>query len=320
MLSALSALVATLLHAALVFAASPLLAGTIATLRARCLGRRGPPPWQPYLNLLRRLRKSTLIPDTATDLFPLWPYVCLAAYATAALLVPSFCTGLLTAPFSDVISLIGLFALGRAATICAGLESGASFGGAGAARDALFSIFAEAALLVTILSFVLITKTFAVDGISVALRTSHIGLSVSLGFAFAAMLAVALTESGRLPADNPSGHLELAMVHEAMLLTYSGKLLALLEYAAMLRLLVWFNLISAIFCPFYMANAAAPLTWPLALLLWLIKLSALTAALTIYEITTAKMRVFRVPEFLGVAMLLGVLAGIFLFVASRFAA
>ncbi len=313
----LSRLVATLLHAALVFALAPLLLGVVTKLRAKLLGRRGPPFLQPYRSLYRYLRKTTLVPDTATELYQIWPFAAFAPLAAAAMLVPGFSTGLLTASLSDFITLAGLLALSRAAIMLAGLESGFGFGGAAAARDVLFSIFAEAALLVVLLSFVLIAHSPTVDGISEALRTGHIGISVSLGFALAAILAVALTETGRIPADNPSGHFELAMVQEAMLLEYSGRYLLLFEYAAMLRLMVWMCLIGTIFFPFGMARAGDILSWPGGLLLWFVKLAVMAAALALFEISTAKMRVFRVPEFLGVAMLLGVLSGVFLFVASR---
>jgi formate hydrogenlyase subunit 4 len=317
MFTFLASLIATLVHVALTFALAPLLLGLVTKLRGRLLGRRAPPPMQPYRDLYRLLRKTTLVPDTATELYPIWPFVCFTAMAVAAMLVPGFCTGLLTANIGDFITLIGLLALARAATMLAGLESGFGFGGAAAARDALFGILTEAALLVVLLSFMLIAHSPTIDGIAEAFRTGHIGISVSLGFALAATLAVALTETGRIPADNPAGHLELAMVHEAMLLEYSGRYLFLFQYAAMLRLLVWMSLIGTIFFPFGMARADHLLSWPGGLLLWLIKLGIMATALAVFELSTAKMRVFRVPEFLGVAMLLGALSGIFLFVAAR---
>lgn len=319
LLTILLRLIATLLHAALVFALAPLLMGMVTKFRAWALGRRGPPFLLPYRTLYKYLRKTTLVPDTATELFALWPAAAFLSLATATLLVPGFCTGLLTAPASDFITLIGLFAFARAATMLGGLETGFSFGGAAAGREALFSIFAEAALLVVLLGFVLLAHSATVDGIAIAFATFHIGISVSLGFALAALLAVALTETGRIPTDNPSGHLELAMVHEAMLLEYSGRFLLLFEYTAMLRLLLWMNLIGTIFIPFGMARADDFWSWPGGLLLWLFKLGAMAAALSLFEVSTAKMRVFRVPEFLGAAMLLGILAGVFLFVASRLA-
>ncbi len=310
-------LIATLLHAALVFAAAPLVAGVVAKIRAWALGRRGAPVWQPYFQLYKLLRKSTLVPETATELFALWPVACFLATAVAVLLVPSFCTGMLTAPLGDFITLIGLFAIARAATMLGGMETGFGFGGAGAGREVLFSIFAEAALLVALLCFVLLAHGATVDGIAVAFATQHIGISVSLGFALAALLAVALTETGRIPTDNPSGHLELAMVHEAMLLEYSGRFLLLFEYAAMLRLLLWMNLIGAIFIPFGLGQVGDVLSWPGGLLLWVLKIGAMAVVLPLFEVSTAKMRVFRVPEFLGAAMLLGFLASVFLFVAAR---
>jgi formate hydrogenlyase subunit 4 len=309
--------IATLLHAGLIFGLAPLLMGVMASLRARLLGRRGPTPLQPYRDLWKLLGKIPLVPDNATELYKIWPFVSFAAIGTIALLVPGFALNLISAPLSDFITLIGLFALSRAAVMLAGLETGFGFGGAGAGRDALFGIFSEAALLVVVLVFVLIAGDPTVDGIATYFRFGQIGISVSLGFALAAMLAVALAETGRIPVDNPSGHLELGMVHEAMLLEYSGRYLALFQYAAALRLIVWFSLIATIFFPFGMAQAGNIFSWPLGLLTWLAKLAALAVALACFEVSTAKMRVFRVPEFLGVAMLLGLLSAIFLFVAGR---
>jgi len=315
----LLAICATLLHAALMFGAAPLLIGVIAKLRARLLGRPGPPVTQPYRDLHKLIRKTPLIPDTATQLYQIWPFAAFTATATAALLVPSFTFGMATAPLSDFITFIGLFAIARGATMLAGLETGFGFGGAGAGRDALFSIFSEASLLVLVLAFVLIGHHPTIDGIGTTFRDGHIGISVSLGFALAAILAVALTETGRIPVDNPAGHLELAMVHEAMLLEYSGRYLALFHYTAMLRLITWFSLVGTIFCPFFMGDSASPLSWPFGLLFWLGKLMAGMVALALFEVSTAKMRVFRVPEFLGIAVLLGLLAAVFLFVSQGFA-
>ncbi|EKM98691.1 respiratory chain complex I subunit 1 family protein [Acidocella sp. MX-AZ02] len=314
------AFIATGLHVALCFAVAPLLIGTTNKLRAWLLGRRGPPLLLPYWHLAKLLRKSTVLPDTATDLFTFWPLGAMLAMAVSVMLIPGFSTGLLTGPAADAITIVGLFALARAATMLGGLETGAGFGGAGAAREALFGIFAEGALLVLLLAFALLARTTNIDGIANDFRAAHLGISVSLGFALAAMLAVALTEAGRIPTDNPSGHLELAMVHEAMALDYSGRLLALLDYAGVLRLLAWMNLIGTIFLPFGMARAGDVLSWPLGLVLWALKLAVMAVALCLFEVSRAKMRVFRVPEFLGAALLLGMLASVFLFVAARIGA
>ncbi|MGE4480471.1 respiratory chain complex I subunit 1 family protein [Acidocella sp.] len=320
MLSIVLALIATALHIVLCFLAAPLILGLVNKLRAWLLGRRGAPLTQPYRNLAKLLRKSSLVPDTATDLFGYWPLAAFLALAVATMLIPGFATGMLTAPAADYVTIIGLFGIARAATMLGGLETGFGFGGAGAAREALFGVFAEGALLVLLLAFALLAGHTGLDGIAQTFRTAHIGISVSLGFALAAMLAVALTESGRIPTDNPSGHLELAMVHEAMVLEYSGRLLALLEYAGMLRLIAWMNLIGGIFLPFGMARAADVLSWPGGLALWGLKLLFMAVALSVFEVSRAKMRVFRVPDFLGAALLLGMLASVFLFVAARIGA
>jgi formate hydrogenlyase subunit 4 len=308
---------ATLIHAGLMFALAPLLLGLVQKWRAWLLGRRGAPVVQPYLDLAKLLRKTPLIPEMATEYFKIWPVLAASAMSVAVFLVPGFCTGLLTAGQSDFIVLAGFLLLARASTLLAGLETGFGFGGAGAARELLFGIFSEAALLVVILGLSLLAQNFTVDGVAVYFGSDHVGLSVSLGFALAAMLAVALTEAGRIPADNPAGHLELGMVHEALLLEYSGKFLLLFHYAAMLRLLVWFCLISTVFLPFGMARATDFFSWPVGVVWWGVKLVLMSLALALFEVSTAKMRVFRVPAFLGTALLLGVLASVFLFVASR---
>jgi formate hydrogenlyase subunit 4 len=307
----------TLLHAVLIFALAPLLMGIVTKFRARLLGRRGPPVLQPYLNLRKLIRKVPLVPDTATELYKIWPFVSFAAIAVITLVVPGFALNMVTARLSDFITLIGLFALARAATMLAGLETGFGFGGAGAGREALFSVFSEAALLVMVLIFVLIAGDPTINGMARYFTSKPGGISVSLGFALAATLAVALTETGRIPVDNPAGHLELGMVHEAMLLEYSGRYLALFHYTAMLRLIVWFSLLSTVFFPYGMARAGAVFSWPGGLLLWFVKLIGFAIALGLFEVSTAKMRVFRVPEFLGVALLLGLLSAIFLFVAAK---
>jgi formate hydrogenlyase subunit 4 len=310
-------LAASAVNALLLMAAAPLLMGLVRKFRARLQGRPGAPVVQPFRDLQKLLRKTPVVADTATQLFAVWPFAVFAATATAASLVPCFALGLATAKISDLITFIGLLALARAVTMLAGLETGFAFGGAGAARDALFGLFSEAAMLVVVLTFVLIARDPTIDGVATVFRDSHIGISVSLAFALAAILAVALTETGRIPVDNPAGHLELSMVHEAMLLEYSGRYLALFHYAAMLRLALWMSLIGTMFCPFGMGDAENPLSWPLGILLWVVKLGGAAFALALFEISTAKMRVFRVPEFLGVALLLGLLSGVFLFVAAR---
>jgi len=183
-----------------------------------------------------------------------------------------------------------------------------------------FAAFAEPALLLVFLTLSLLAGTTNLDVIAGLLRDASLGLRVSLGLGLVAAGAVALAENGRVPVGNPASHLELTMVHEAMLLEYSGRHLALLEAAAQLKLLLWLTLIATVFAPFAIApDGAGPLAWAVGLVAWAGKVVLLAAALAVFENAVAKMRVFRVPEFLGIAVLLGLLAAVFLFVSTGFA-
>ncbi len=314
MLGLLLGTLATILHAALMFAVAPLIAGLATKARAGLLGFRGAPLTQPYRALARRVARVPVVPDNASALYQVWPFASLGATAAAALLTPGFCFGMVTARQSDFITFIGLLGIAQVANVLAGLETGFSFGGAAAGRAVLFGLFAMPALLLAVLTLALLGHSATIDGIGNQLSSGHVGVSVSLGFALLAVLAVALTESGRPPADDPAGQAELAMVQNTLLLEYSGRFLALFVYAAMLRLTVWMSLIASIFIPFGMADAGAVLTWPLGLVLWLFKLVLLAAALALFEVTVTRIPVSRIPAFFAGATLLGLLAVIFLLV------
>lgn len=309
-------LLAQTLHLVLMLAAAPLLVGLIRLVKARLLGRRGPPLIQPWRDLLRLARKQPVLADNASIVFRLAPAVTLAATLAAAALVPSFALGMTLGPVSDLLVIAGLLALGRCATALAGMDVGTAFGGIGTSREMMFSVYAEPALLLIILTLALLAGSTNLDLIVGLLRDGALGLRVSLGLALVAMLTVAIAENGRVPVDNPATHLELTMVHEAMVLEYSGRDLALAEASTALKLLLWLSLISAIFFPFGMAMADDPLFWPLGAVIWTAKISVLAVTLAVFETAIAKMRVFRVPEFLGVALLLGLLAAVFLFVST----
>ena len=315
-LGAVLRLLAQGLHIVLMLAAAPLLIGLIRLVKARLLGRRGPPLMQPWRDLIRLLRKQPVLADNASFVFRAAPAVSLAAILAAAALIPSFALGMTLGPVSDLLVIAGLLALARCATALAGMDVGTAFGGIGASRDMTFAVYAEPALLLVILTLALLAGSTNLDVIATLLRDGALGLRVSLGLALVAMLTVAVAENGRIPVDNPATHLELTMVHEAMVLEYSGRDLAMVEAGAALKLLVWLSLIAAIFCPFGTAMADDPLFWPLGVLLWLGKIGLLAVALAVFESSIAKMRVFRVPEFLGVALLLGLLAAVFLFVST----
>jgi formate hydrogenlyase subunit 4 len=310
-------ILAQLLHIALIVAAAPVLTGVVRWLKARMMGRRGPHPLQPLRDLMKLLRKRPVLAENASEVSRVMPYVAAGAAVAAAALVPSFARGMALAPLADLIVVAGLLALGRVAMALAGMDVGTSFGGLGAAREMSFAALAEPALIVAALTLAILAGTTNLDAIAGALRDGGLGLRVSLGLALVAMLAVAIAENARIPVDNPATHLELTMVHEAMILEASGRHLALWDYAAMLRLTLWLALLSAVFLPFGQAPAgAAPHVWVLGLVTWLAKMGALALALAAFESAIAKMRVFRVPEFLGAALLLGLLGAVLLFVST----
>jgi formate hydrogenlyase subunit 4 len=319
-MSLLAALLAQLLHVALLFAAAPLLLGLIRRMKARLVGRVGPSVMQPWRDIQRLARKQPVLAENASIVFRLAPLTGFAATAAAAALVPSFSLGMASAPLADLLVIAGLFGTARAAMALAAMDVGTAFGGIGASRGMTFSAFAEPALLLVFLTLMLLVGSTNLDLIAGVLRDGSLGLRVSLGLTLIAMLAVAIAENGRIPIDNPASHLELGMVHEAMLLEYSGSDLALIEATGALRLVLWFTLIAAIFIPFGIAPAGAgPVAWAIGVAAWLAKMLLLAVSLAVFETSIAKMRVFRVPDYLGIAVLLGLLAAVFLFVSTGFA-
>jgi formate hydrogenlyase subunit 4 len=224
------------------------------------------------------------------------------------------------APLADLLLVAGLLAVARAALALAGMDAGTPFGGIGASREMSFAAFAEPALLVSALTLALLAGTTNLDAVAAAFAEGALGLRVSLALVFLALLAVALAENARLPVDNPATHLELTMVHEAMLLEASARDLALWEAQAALKLATWLALLAAVFFPAGMAPAGAgPLAWLAGLAAFALKIGALAVALAVFESAIAKMRIFRVPEFLGAALLLALLAATLLFVSTGLA-
>jgi formate hydrogenlyase subunit 4 len=314
------AVLAQLLHLALLVATAPLLVGGTRWLKARLMGRRGASPLQPLRDLLKLLRKRPVLAENASWISEAAPYAALAATLVAVALVPSFAHGMALAPTADLLLVAGLLALARVALALAGMDVGTAFGGLGAAREMGFSAFAEPALVLSALTFAILAGTTNLDAIGAAMRDGGLGLRVSLGLALVALAAVAVAENARIPVDNPATHLELTMVHEAMLLESSGRHLALWEFQAALRLTLWLALLAAVFLPLGTAPAGSgPVGWLIGAVAWVVKMGVLGAALAFFESAIAKMRVFRVPEFLGAALLLALLAAALLFVSTGLA-
>jgi formate hydrogenlyase subunit 4 len=304
------------LHALLVLLAAPLLTGFVRKVKARLLRRQGPPVVQPYRDLLRLLRKEAVLAENASWLFRATPYLVFAATWLAAALVPSFAAALLFSPAADVIVIVALLGGARFFLALAGLDVGTSFGGIGSSREMMIASLAEPAMLMVVFTVALLAGSTQLSSIATFMIGSEVGLRVSLAMALVGLLMVAIAENARIPVDNPATHLELTMVHEAMVLEYSGRHLAVIEAAAALKLLVYLSLIVSIFAPWGAAVASAGAGAYLAgVAAWGGKLALGGVVLAFFETSIAKMRVFRVPDFLGAALLLGLLATLALFVS-----
>jgi formate hydrogenlyase subunit 4 len=309
-------LVFQLLQMTLVIAVAPLLTGVVRVTKARLLRRQGPSLIQPYRDLIRLARKEAVVADSASWLFRFVPYLVFAATWVAAALVPTFATGLLFSWSADLIAIIALLGSARFFLALAGLDVGTSFGGLGSSREALFGALAEPAMIVIVFSLALLAGSTQLSMVAAYMVSSNVGLRVSLGMALVALIIVALAENGRIPVDNPATHLELTMVHEAMILEYSGRHLAVIELAAMLKLVLYVSLIVCVFAPWGLAIADASVADRLlGAFLYLAKLAVAGVALGVFETSIAKMRVFRVPDFVGAALMLGFLGALLLFVS-----
>lgn len=288
-------------------AAAPLLTGWVNQCRAWLQNRRAPSIWQPYRMLHKLFNKESVVAEHASPLFRGAPYVVWAAMALACAIVPTLSTELPFSPAADAIALVGLFALARVALSLAAMDIGTAFGTLGARREMLIGFLAEPALLMVLFSASLITRSTLLTSIVAALGHRELAIYPSLAFAGIAFTLVSLAENARLPVDNPATHLELTMIHEALILEYSGRHLALMEWAASLKLFAYSCIGLALFMPWGIAAAGSPLALLLALPALFVKLLVGGAALAVVETTNAKMRLFRVPEFLASAFLLAVI-------------
>jgi formate hydrogenlyase subunit 4 len=296
---------------------APLLTGATRKIKARLLRRRGPSPLQPYRDLLKLIRKEAVVAQNASWLFRSAPYVVFATTWVAAALIPTFASGLTFSAAADLIVIVALLGTARFFLALAGLDVGTSFGGIGSSREMMFASLAEPAMLMVVFTLSLFAGSTQLSSISAYMLGPHMGLSISLALALVALVIVALAENARIPVDNPATHLELTMVHEAMILEYSGRHLAVIEAATSLKLLLYMSLIACVFAPWGTAVAGGGvIAYGLGLLLYVAKLAAGAFLLVLFETGTAKMRVFRVPEFLGVALMLGLLGALLLFVSK----
>ena len=305
-----------LVELTLVLALAPLLTGLVRRLKAHMLRRQGPPLLQPYRDLLRLLRKEVVLAHSASWLFRVIPYLVFATTWVAAALVPTFAVGLVFSHAADMIAIVALLGSARFLLALAGLDVGTSFGGIGSSREVMIASLAEPAMLMVVFTLSLLAGSTQLSSIAASMQGSDVGLRVSLALALVGLVMVAIAENARIPVDNPATHLELTMVHEAMILEYSGRHLALIEAASHLKLLLYVSVIVCLFFPWGIAVSGQGLAAYLAgLAVYVLKLAAGGFLLAVFETAIAKMRVFRVPDFLGAALMLGFLATLLLFVS-----
>jgi len=301
---------------ALVLLLAPLLTGIVRKVKARLLRRRGASVFQPYRDLLKLLRKDVALAENASWLFRATPYLVFAVTWVAAALVPTFATGLVFSWAVDLIALAALLGSARFFLALAGMDVGTSFGGMGSSREVTIATLAEPAMLLIIFTLAFIAGSTQLSAIAAFMLSPEVGLRVSLGLALVALIMVAIAENARMPVDNPATHLELTMVHEAMVLEYSGRHLAMIEFAASLKLLLYVSLIACVFVPWGLASGGGgPAAYVIGAVTYAGKLTAAAVFLAVFETAVAKMRVFRVTEFLGAALMLGLLATLLLFVS-----
>jgi formate hydrogenlyase subunit 4 len=297
------------LQLALVLLVAPLLSGIIKTLKARLQNRRGPNILQTYRDIFKLLRKGMVIPETASWIFPATPYIVFATAALVGLMIPMVATDAPLSLFGGVLAVVYLLALGRFFLALGGLDAGSSFGGLGSSREMTISAIAEPTMMLAIFTVALAASSTNLSEMAkVAVSQSWKFLAPSQMLAFAALFIVLIAETGRIPVDNPATHLELTMIHEAMILEYSGPYLALLEWGASIKQLVLMTLVVNTFFPFGLSSDWTARGLGLGLLYYLTKMFLLACLIVLVETTNAKLRFFRVPELLMVSFIFGALA------------
>jgi formate hydrogenlyase subunit 4 len=304
----MTAFVSQFLEIVVALALAPLLTGWVNQCRAWLQNRSAPGLLQPYRSLHKLFEKDSVIAARASPLFRAAPYVVFGCTALACAIIPTLSTDLPLAAAADAIALVGLFALARVFISLAAMDVGTAFGSLGARREMLVGFLAEPALLMVLFSASLISQSTSLTTIVETLAHRELAIYPSLALAGVAFVMVSLAENARVPVDNPATHLELTMIHEALILEYSGRHLALLEWAASLKLFAYSCIGLALFFPWGVAEADAPAELLLAAPMLVLKLAIGGAALAFLETVSAKMRIFRVPEFLGTAFMLAVIA------------
>lgn len=297
-------------------ALSPFIVGLIRKVKARLQCRRGASVFQPYADLAKLFRKQPVVSTTTSWIFTATPYILFASTLTAGLLVPVFTSQTPLNFAGNIIALVYLLALGTFFLMLAGLDAGSAFGGMGSSREAIVASLTEPAAILSIFAIALtagstnlstiVHKTALLEGIDTA-PSPHL-------MALAALFIVTIAETGRVPVDNPATHLELTMIHEAMILEYSGRYLALVEWASGIRLLVFLTLIVNVFAPWGIATTLTPVALGVGLGVYVLKVAGMAVVIGVIESMFAKLRLFRVTDLLGVAFILALLGVLFFYI------
>jgi len=287
-------------------AAAPLLTGWVNQCRSWLQNKTAPSLFQPHRMLHKLFTKEAVIAETASPLFRLEPYIIFGCMTLACGIIPTLSTSLPLSPAADAIALVGLLALGRVFLALAAMDIGTAFGTLGARREMFVAFLAEPALLMVLFSVSLITRSTSLTAIVYDLTHRPLAIYPSLAFAGIAFTMVLLAENARIPVDNPATHLELTMIHEAMILEHSGRNLALMEWSASLKLYAYLCLGITIFFPWGIPDTGHPFGLILALPILAAKLAVGGILIALIETASAKLRIFRVPEFLAMAFLLAV--------------
>ena len=306
-MNALADALLQLLQSVVVVLIAPAVTGWVNICRAWLQNRSAPSLWLPYYTLAKLFHKDAVIANTVSPLFRITPYVLFGCMWLAAGIVPVLATNLPFAPAADIIALVGVFAMARVFSALAAMDSGTAFGGLGARREMMIGFLAEPAMLMTLFTAAFICGSTQLPTIVETLAHREFAIYPSLAFAGVAFLMVLLAENARIPIDNPTTHLELTMIHEAMILEYSARHLALIEWAVAIKLVAYMTIGFALFVPWGIAPAGNWAALPLAILALGAKLGVAAAGLALIETLLAKMRLLLAPEFLSTAFLLAVL-------------
>ena len=310
----LNPLLIEILQVVLLLACAPLFSGWVKMVKCWLQGRTSPSLLQPYRDLSKLFAKDIALADHASWIFRFTPYIVFGVSVLAGGIIPVVSTDLPFSAIADVIALVALFAIARFFTALAGMDIGTAFGGMGASREMTISSLAEPAMLMAIFAVSLASKSTSLSQMTIVVSQGYSILRPSLAFAFLAFVLIALAETGRVPVDNPATHLELTMIHEAMILEYSGRHLALIEWAKMMKLYLFIALGIAVFFPWGIAMTGDLVGILLAMMFLALKFGLAGIGLVLIETSLAKMRIFRVTEFLGSAFLFATLGMLSFFI------